>query len=107
LLASAKEVGADDQRVGVKLLKSCEGFVDLAVIAGIYDLDLMAGHRSGGPDIRNYSFGERIVRIDEDGHQNGFGHEFVQQPELLRAELARENGGSGDIAARTVRPGRT
>jgi hypothetical protein len=43
LRSPAKEawVGADDQRVGVKLLKSCERLVDLAFIAGVDDLNLM------------------------------------------------------------------
>jgi hypothetical protein len=61
LLALDNEVwvGPDDQRIGVKLPESCERFVDFAFIARIYDLDSMAGHRSGGPDICYYGFGER------------------------------------------------
>jgi hypothetical protein len=49
LRSPAKEVwvGADDQRVDVKLLKSRERLVDLAFIAGVDDLDLMADALSG------------------------------------------------------------
>ena len=55
----------------MKLLERCERFFDFTFAAGIYDLNSMAGYRSGGPNIGYYAFGERIVRIDKDGYQGG------------------------------------
>src|SRR5262249_22021195 len=101
-----KRIGADDEAACPQFDQSCEDRIEVALGAGIQDVEPQAegaGRRLQGSCI--YLGKSGIGRVDEVRNGARRGDQFVQQFQPLRRYLRVQVGHARDVAARSVKAG--
>ena len=102
LLAPVVEewIGADDERAGLQLDKGREGGLDVALGAGLQDMELHPLRARRFLHVSDHALGARIVRVHEQGDHPGLGNQLGKQLEPLGHQLAGEDAEAREVAAR-------
>src|SRR5262249_41743196 len=97
--------GSYQERVNRLLRKSRKGRINVTAGGGFEDFDLLPNGRGRSLNVRDNGCGGGMVGIDQ--HANAYGSrlQFMQQPKWFCPKLRRNEGDTGDVAARPVETG--
>ena len=108
LFAPADEqcIGSDHEPVGPQLGQGCEYRIEVALGAGVQDMELQP--EGAGRRLQVFRYGlcnKGAGRVDEKRNDVRRGYQLAQQFQPLRPQLRVHVGHAGDIAARSVEAG--
>ena len=87
--AAEEGVGGNEKGAGPFAYNRREGCIDLAACAGADDMNLQSHSDGGRFDVSQCCLGNHYIgRIDEHSHASACGHQFAQELQLLRRQLA-------------------
>src|SRR5262245_56725709 len=97
--------GSYQERINRLLRKTRKGNINVTAGGGFEDFDLLPNGRGCSLNVRNKGLSEGIVGIDQHADAHGSRLQLMQQPKLLCPKLRRDEGDTGDVAARAVETG--
>src|SRR5262249_33632822 len=85
--------------------KTRKGNINVTACGGLEDFDLLPNGRGCSLNVRDKELSDGIVGIDQHANAHGSRLQLMQQPKLLCPKLRRNEGDTGDVAARPVETG--
>ena len=91
----------DHESAGARLTQRREDAVEVALAAGVEDLELQPEGKGRRPRFARLAFGNRRHGgIDEEGHETGRRQQLMENFETLRRQPQGQLGDTRDVAAR-------
>jgi hypothetical protein len=99
--------GSYQERINRLLRKTRKGNINVTAGGGFEDFDLLPNGRGRSPNVRDKGLllCGGVVGIDQHADAHGSRLQLMQQPKLLCPKLRRNEGDTGDVAARPVETG--
>src|SRR5262249_48218825 len=97
--------GSYQERINRLLGKPRKGRINVTAGGGLEDFDLLPNGRGCSLNVPDKGLCGGIVGIDQHGNAHGSRLQLMQQPNLLCPKLRRDEGDTGDVAARPVETG--